>query len=73
MEDEDTSVLFYAMDSEDLAQGKYDPDFQLADMEEALANSEAEWKIVFGHHPPLSVGRRAGDWHTYRKVRLFIT
>ena len=34
---------------------------QLAALEEGLAGTTAEWKIVFGHHPPLSVGQRWGD------------
>ena len=59
--DDDTSIQFYAMDSESLRLGKYDPEAQLLDMEETLANTQAQWKIVFGHHPPLSVGRRWGD------------
>ena len=49
------------MDSEALRLNKWDPAAQLAEMDEMLAETDARWKIVFGHHPPLSVGRRWGD------------
>lgn len=68
IEDSDTSALFYAMDSEALRQGKHDPSAQMSDMEEKLSESTADWKIVYGHHPPLSVGRRWGDTTIYRDV-----
>jgi len=56
-----TSAVFYAMDSEALRLNKYNPAEQLAEMDQVLGDSTARWKIVFGHHPPLSVGRRWGD------------
>ena len=56
-----TSVFFYAMDSQSLNAGKYDPEAQIEDMEKTLNETEASWKIVFGHNPPLSVGQRWGD------------
>ena len=67
-----TSALFYAMDSEALRLNKYDPAAQLADMEDVLANSNAQWKIVFGHHPPLSIGGRWGDTVIYEDVSFFL-
>ena len=57
----DTNVLFYAMDSESLRTNKHDPAAQREDMENVLSHSNADWKIVFGHHPPLSTGLRWGD------------
>ena len=72
MEDEDTSVFFYAMDSEALRLNKYDPSAQLADMEATLSETTADWKVVFGHHPPLSVGYRWGDTTTYNFVNIVI-
>lgn len=68
IEDEVTSATFYAIDSQALRKGKYDPDAQLKELDSTLADSTKDWKIVFGHHPPLSVGKRWGDETILRDV-----
>ena len=52
-----TRVQFFAIDStpiaglEPAAEGTADREVQLKWLDEALARSDARWKIVFGHHP----------------------
>merc|ERR1712150_382693 len=58
---DNSTAFFYAMDSEALRLNKYNPSSQLLEMETLLSETTANWEIVFGHHPPLSVGRRWGD------------
>jgi hypothetical protein len=42
-----------------LEEDKQDPE-QLAWLEQALAKSKARWRIVYGHHPIYSTGKRHG-------------
>ena len=61
-------MFFYAMDSEALRLNKWDPAAQLEEMDTMLGETDADWKIVFGHHPPLSVGYRWGDDTIFEQV-----
>lgn len=68
IQDGDFNILLYAIDTDALRNDKYSPAEQLADLERALNSSDADWKIVYGHHPPLSVGRRWGDSTIFNQV-----
>jgi acid phosphatase len=47
---------FFALDTETLCNTKSGDAAQLAWLERELQNSQATWKIVFGHHPVFSYG-----------------
>ncbi|MFQ5662658.1 MAG: metallophosphoesterase [Terriglobia bacterium] len=50
-------VEFFVINTVRLEKNKQDPE-QLAWLERALAASRARWRIVYGHHPLYSTGRR---------------
>lgn len=52
-------VEFFVLNTVRLEKDKKDPE-QLAWLEQALAASRARWRIVYGHHPLYSTGRRHG-------------
>ena len=47
---------FFALDTETISSGKTPDATQLAWLEHELQKSQAQWKIVFGHHPVFSYG-----------------
>lgn len=53
-------VEFFVINTIRLEKDKEDPE-QLAWLEEALANSRARWRIVYGHHPLYSAAKRHGS------------
>ncbi len=57
-----TRVQFWALDTTPLAEGDDDPREQLAWFTSSLAAADgnAEWRVVFGHHPVISHGKH-GD------------
>lgn len=52
-------VEFFVLNTMRLEKDKRDPE-QLAWLERALAASQARWRIVYGHHPLYSTGKRHG-------------
>jgi hypothetical protein len=52
-------VEFFVINTVRLEKDKKDPE-QLAWLERALAESRARWRIVYGHHPLYSTGKRHG-------------
>jgi hypothetical protein len=54
-----TVVHFIAVDTMSLILRKHDSASQLAFIEQALASSTADWKILIGHNPPYSAGGHA--------------
>jgi len=50
------SVHFVTIDSQSLRLGINDPPAQLQWLDETLAASTSEWKVVITHHPPYSAG-----------------
>ena len=52
-------VEFFALNTTRLEKDKQDPE-QLAWLAKALASSRARWKILYGHHPLYSSGKRHG-------------
>ncbi len=52
-------VEFFVLNTVRLEKDKKDPQ-QLAWLERALAESKARWRIVYGHHPMYSTGKRHG-------------
>lgn len=52
-------VEFFVINTVRLEKDKRDPE-QLAWLEKALAQSKARWRIVYGHHPLYSTGKRHG-------------
>jgi len=52
-------VEFFVINTVRLEKDKKDPE-QLAWLERALAQSKARWRIVYGHHPLYSTGKRHG-------------
>lgn len=59
--DDGTQVQFFAIDTTPLHDLSGDASVQIAWLTQALADSEARWKIVFGHHPLYSHGPRGAD------------
>ncbi len=61
-------VEFFVLNTMRLEKNKQDPE-QLAWLEQALSRSRARWRIVYGHHPLYSTGKRhGGDAGLRRKV-----
>lgn len=52
-------VEFFALNTVRFDRGRNDPG-QLAWLEQALQNSRARWRIVYGHHPMYSTGKKHG-------------
>lgn len=52
-------IEFFVLNTVRLEKDKRDPE-QLAWLERALAESRARWRIVYGHHPMYSTGKRHG-------------
>ena len=52
-------VEFFALNTTRFDKGKDDPE-QLEWLRRALAGSKARWKILFGHHPLYSTGKKHG-------------
>lgn len=52
-------IQFFVLNTVRLERDKRDPE-QLAWLEKALAESKARWRIVYGHHPLYSTGKRHG-------------
>ena len=52
-------IEFFVTNTIRLEKDKRDPE-QLAWLEKALAESKARWRIVYGHHPLYSTGKRHG-------------
>ena len=50
---------FFVLNTVRLEKDKKDPE-QLAWLEQALMDSRARWRIVYGHHPMYSTGKRHG-------------
>ena len=50
---------FFVLNTMRLEEEKKDPE-QLAWLEDALGKSKARWRIVYGHHPMYSTGKRHG-------------
>jgi tartrate-resistant acid phosphatase type 5 len=53
-------VQFFALDTDPIHQGKQSSKAQLDWLKTALAASEAQWKVVYGHHPAYSTGSEHG-------------
>ena len=61
-------VEFFVLNTMRLEKDKQDPE-QLAWLEQALSRSRARWRIVYGHHPLYSTGKRhGGDAGLRRKL-----
>ncbi len=61
-------VEFFVLNTMRLEKNKQDPE-QLAWLEQALSRSRARWRIVYGHHPLYSTGKRhGGDAGLRRKL-----
>ena len=58
---DDTTVQYFAIDSDPIQQAGGDSAEQLTWLDAELAKSIARWKIVFGHHPLYSNGEGHGD------------
>lgn len=52
-------VEFFVLNTPRLDKGDGDPE-QLAWLRESLETSRAKWKVVYGHHPVYSTGKRHG-------------
>ncbi len=59
-------VEFFVLNTTRLEKNKQDPE-QLAWLEQALSRSRARWRIVYGHHPLYSTGKRHGGDARLRK------
>lgn len=46
---------------------------ELAELEAALSESQASWKLVVGHHPVRSNGIEHGDTPELRREQLFFS
>jgi len=63
---------FFVINTARLEKDKQDPE-QLAWLEEALTRSRARWRILYGHHPLYSTGRKHGsDLALRRKLEPFL-
>ncbi len=56
-----TNLDFFGIDTEPIDEGDDSVDAQMKWLDEHLARSTANWKIVFGHHPVYSHGRGGND------------
>lgn len=59
--DDGTKVQFFAIDTTPMHDLFGDASAQLAWLDQTLADSDARWKIVFGHHPLYSHGAHGSD------------
>jgi hypothetical protein len=53
-------VEFFVLNTARMAEDRQDPE-QLSWLDQALASSRARWRIIYGHHPIYSTGRRHGS------------
>ena len=60
------NIDFFAIDTEGLRRRENNPNQQLSDLNNALRNSNARMKLVFGHHPPYTAGRHGPGSDTIR-------
>jgi 3',5'-cyclic AMP phosphodiesterase CpdA len=60
-------VEFFALNTDRLVERRQDPD-QLAWLEKSLAASRARWRIVYGHNPLYSTGKRHGGDEALRAI-----
>lgn len=60
-------IEFFALNTDRLVERREDPD-QLAWLEKALAASRARWRIVYGHNPLYSTGKRHGGDEALRAI-----
>jgi tartrate-resistant acid phosphatase type 5 len=68
------SVHFVVIDTQSLRWGINTPSVQLQWLDETLAASTAEWRVVIAHHPPYSAGNYGpGDSVIQRDVSLLST
>ncbi len=58
---DETTVQYFAIDSDPIQRGGGDSAEQLTWLDAELAKSAARWRIVFGHHPLYSNGEAHGD------------
>ena len=66
-------VEFFILNTTRLEKNKQDPE-QLAWLEQALSRSRARWRIVYGHHPLYSTGKRhGGDAGLRKKLESLLT
>ncbi len=66
-------VEFFVLNTTRLEKNKQDPE-QLAWLEQALSRSRARWRIVYGHHPLYSTGKRhGGDAGLRKKLESLLT
>jgi 3',5'-cyclic AMP phosphodiesterase CpdA len=66
-------VEFFVLNTTRLEKDKQDPE-QLAWLEQALSRSRARWRIVYGHHPLYSTGKRhGGDARLRKKLESLLT
>ena len=66
-------VEFFVLNTLRLEKNKQDPE-QLAWLEQALSRSRARWRIVYGHHPLYSTGKRhGGDAGLRQKLESLLT
>lgn len=66
-------VEFFVLNTMRLEKDKQDPE-QLAWLEQALSRSRARWRIVYGHHPLYSTGKRhGGDAGLRKKLESLLT
>ncbi len=67
--DADSSVQFFALDTQLIGQRGDDHRAQLKWLERSLKASTATWKIVFGHHPVFSYGEHGNQQRMIALVR----
>jgi predicted phosphodiesterase len=66
-------VEFFVLNTTRLEKDKQDPE-QLAWLEQVLSRSRARWRIVYGHHPLYSTGKRhGGDARLRKKLESLLT
>ena len=54
-------VKFVSFDTESIRHGTNNPDDMLNALDKELKDPDADWKVVFGHHPCYSAGNYAGS------------
>lgn len=62
------SVAFFALDTNPITNPLFDVSEQLAWLEEQLKNSQATWKIVYGHHPLYSGGEHGNNPEMIKRI-----
>ncbi|CAH1794614.1 unnamed protein product [Owenia fusiformis] len=65
-----STVHFVAIDSQALRRNLNDRESQITFIDDQLSNSNADWKIVFGHHPPYTTGGHAPGSTSIRRYVL---